>query len=108
MCRYLVVDLHASGPLFGLFDGYGKYHLARGLRQQPSLNAVLHGAQARIGWQFLSAAGTGLRYSVTFEQVRVSRQEMQDRLHASTHHPAAAACPAHPWNPRSLQCLTCP
>lgn len=92
MCRYLVVDLHASGPLFGLYDGYGKYHLARGLQHRPLLDAELHGAQARTGLHFLSAAGSGLRYSVAFEHVRVSRQEMQDRLHVGIHRQAAAAC----------------
>lgn len=80
MCRYLVVDIHLSGPQFGLIDGYGRYHLARALSHRPLLDAVLHGAQAHAGLHFLVAVGTGLRYSANFEHVRVSRQEMHDRL----------------------------
>lgn len=82
-------------------DGYGRYHLARALSQRPLLDAVLHGAQAHAGLHFLVAAGTGLRYSARFEHLRVSRQEMHDRLRGSLVLPvqgpalnAACAAPA--------------
>lgn len=93
MCCYLVLEIDPMARWLRLQDGYGRHHIARVATTAPAIAAgdELHGAQPALGPHFLSGARSGYRLRVHFEFIRVSRQEIAERLNPTYQHDPAAA-----------------
>ena len=77
MSRFTVLHSCVESRRLGLFDGYGKCHVA--CVTDGLLAAVgdrFHGSNPALGLHFLVTAESGHRVSANFESVHVSRETM--------------------------------
>ena len=85
MHDYTVVKVAPSGTEHALclFDGAGRYHVARATAAVPRVGARLLGNAPALGFGLLLGAALNDVYRVIFEAVHCTQDEAQDSVNGS-------------------------